>query len=383
MAYLDNAAGAPLRPEAAAAIRAATDSGLTNPSGAHAAARRARDAIDAARDTVAAALGVDAAGVVFTSGGTEADNLAVGAAGGARTGALVCSAIEHHAVLRPVLAAGGRTVAVTGEGVVDLARLDEALDPTVALVSVMAANNETGAIQPLDEVVAIVRAKAPGAVVHTDAVQALPWMGLSGALSPVARCDLVAISAHKIGGPAGVGALATRGVPVRPLLLGGGQERGRRSGTPNVTGILAMAAAMRAATEQRADEVARVRALRDRLEEGLAEAIDGVTVSAAGAERLVGHCHLTIDGVESEALLVLLDEAGIAASGGAACASGALDPSHVLLAMGATPAQARSGLRLSLGWATTASEVDKALDVVPKAVGNLRRHSRRIGAGVL
>lgn len=340
-----------------------------NPSGAHASARAARAAVDQAREVLAGALGADPAEVVFTSGGTEADNMAVFGAVRARGGLAVCSAVEHDAVLNPTLASGGTTVPVGPDGIVDLARLESALSDDVAVVSVMLANNETGVVQPLAEVADVVRRRAPRAVVHTDAVQAFCWLDVAGL---AASADTVAISGHKFGGPQGVGALLVRGgTKLVPLTLGGGQERERRPGTHNVAGIVGLAAAARAAVETRRQTVQRVSALRDRLADGLLAAVPGAVETGARSDKVAGACHLRFPGVESEELLFLLDAEGIAASAGSACASGATEPSHVLTAMGLTPQEARGAIRFSLGWCSTDADVDAALRVVPRAVARL------------
>ncbi|HEX2064612.1 MAG TPA: aminotransferase class V-fold PLP-dependent enzyme, partial [Acidimicrobiales bacterium] len=288
----------------------------------------------------------------------------------ARPGTVVCSAVEHHAVLHTTHALGGKEAPVTPEGVVDLDALATLLDDSVCAVSVMLANNEVGTVQPLYEVLQLVRQLAPGAVVHTDAVQAFPWLDVA---SLAAGADLVAVSAHKFGGPKGVGALVVRtGTRIEPVVHGGGQERGRRSGTHNVAGIVGMAAAMAAAVAQRDATVARVGALRDRLADQLLAAVPGTTETSPRPGRVAGSCHLQFDGIESEALLVLLDDAGVCASAGSACASGATEPSHVLAAMGVAPADARSAVRFSLGVTTTDDDVDLAVKVVADAVGRLR-----------
>ena len=371
-AYLDNAATTPMRPEAVEAMLPFLTERFGNPSGSHAVSREARKALDEARDTVAQCLGARPAEVVFTGGGTEADNLAILGALAVRPGPTVCSAVEHHAVLHACDAAGDNRLApVNSDGVVDLERLTELLDPSVSVVSVMLANNEVGTIEPLAEVVARVRERAPEAVVHTDAVQAFPWVDVA---ARAAGADLVAVSAHKFGGPKGVGALVVRqGVRVRPIIHGGGQEHDRRSGTHNVAGIAAMAAAMRATVDGREAEVARIRALRDRLADGLLATVPGCAETGERSTKIAGNCHLTFAGIESEELLVLLDAAGVYASAGSACASGAVDPSHVLAAMGVPRSRALSALRLSLGPRTTEADVDLALSVIPTAVERLRR----------
>ncbi|HET7488000.1 MAG TPA: cysteine desulfurase family protein [Acidimicrobiales bacterium] len=369
-AYLDHAATTPLRPEGLEAMLPFLTDGFGNPSGSHAVSRAARAAVDEARDTVAEALGCQPGEVVFTAGGTEADNLALAGVVGKRGGTVVCSAVEHHAVLHATHALGGRVVAVDGDGVVDLDALAGALDDGVSVVSVMLANNEVGTVEPLAEVAEVVRRRAPGAVLHTDAVQAFPWLDVAALAAPA---DLVAVSAHKFGGPKGVGALVVRaGVEIVPLFHGGGQERDRRSGTHNVAGIVGMAAAMRATVAGRQAVNERVGALRDRLADGLLAAVPGAVETGRRAGRVAGSCHLRFPGVESEALLVLLDDAGVCASAGSACASGAIEPSHVLTAMGVPRSEALSSLRLSLGVTTTDDEVDLALKAVPAAVEKLR-----------
>ena len=382
VAYLDHAATTPLRPEARAAMLPWLGGAFGNPSGAHAVARAARQAIDEARDTVAGVLGCAPNEVVFTGGGTESDNLAVlGVAAARPDRPLLASAVEHHAVLEPLEAAGGATVGVDRHGVVDLDALAAALRdrPDTALVSVMAANNEVGTVQPLPAVARVVRAYAPEAVLHTDAVQATAWLDVA---APAAGCDLVSVSGHKLGGPQGVGVLVVRqGTPLRARALGGGQERELRSGSHNVAGIVGLAAALAATAGSRTVEAARVAALRDRLAAGLLGAVPEAflttgTGAGAAAEILPGIVHLTIPGVESEALLFLLDEAGVCASAASACASGAQEASHVLAALG-VPLDATAGaLRLSLGWTSTDAEVDRVLDVLPAAVERLRAASR-------
>jgi cysteine desulfurase len=235
---------------------------------------------------------------------------------------------------------------------------------------VMLANNEVGTVQPLDAIAEMVRERAPGAVLHTDAVQAFAWLDVA---SLARLADLVAVSAHKFGGPKGVGALVVRGgTRIAPILHGGGQEHDRRSGTHNVAGIVGMAAAMRATVATRAETVARVTSLRNRLADGLLAAIPDAAETGDRSAKIAGNCHLSFAGVESEALLVLLDGAGVCASAGSACTSGAIEPSHVLVAMGIAQARALGSLRLSLGVTTTEADVDRALEAVPAAVARLR-----------
>ena len=234
----------------------------------------------------------------------------------------------------------------------------------------MTVNNEIGTVQPVEAVAAAVRSGCDRAVLHTDAVQAVPWLDVGTLTGPA---DLVAVSAHKFGGPKGVGALVLRhGTAVSPVIHGGGQERERRSGTHNVAGIVAMAAALSATVSGRDDTVGRVAALRDRLGDGLLASVDGAAETGRRQHKVAGHLHLRFAGVESEALVVLLDGAGVAVSAGAACSSGAVEVSHVLTSMGLEPDEAASGIRFSLGSTTTDADIDRVLAVVPKAVAQLR-----------
>ena len=383
--YFDHAATTPLRPEALEAMLPFLTDNFANPSGAHAESRRARIALDDARDQIAELLGVGPGDVVLTSGGTEADDLAIHGGWAARVAdgsgrgvpaALVCAAMEHHAVLeacRALAAVSGaelRVVLSDRSGQIDLDTLAEVSDPSVGLVSVMAVNNEIGTIQPLDAVARVVAEHAPGAVVHTDAVQAAPWLDLPAV---TAGADLVSISAHKFGGPKGSGALALRRQAlVRARIDGGGQERGRRSGTPNVAGAVGMAAALAATVLERHATVARVTALRNRLGDGLLATVSDIVETGDRDDRVAGILHLRIGGVEAEALVVLLDQAGVATSAGAACSSGAVEPSHVLGAMGLDPLESSTGIRFSLGVTTTDHDVDRALRQVPIVVDRLR-----------
>lgn len=287
---------------------------------------------------------------------------------------MVCSAIEHHAVLHAadaVASGAPRLAPVTPGGVVDLDALGDLLDADVTIVSVMLANNEIGTVQPLDAIRQMVADRAPAAVLHTDAVQAFPWLDVASLARPA---ELVAVSAHKFGGPKGVGALVVRGgVKVAPIVHGGGQERGRRSGTYNVAGIVGMAAAMEATVARRAATVARVGALRDRLADGLLAAIPDSTETGDRSAKVAGNCHLSFGGVESESLLMLLDAAGVYSAAGSACQSGAIEPSHVVTAVGLSDERALGSLRLSLGVTSTDADVDLALSVIPAAVARLRQ----------
>ncbi len=369
-----------MRAEVAEAMAEIQALGLGNPSSTHAAGRRARRLLDDARDELAAAVGAAPAEIVFTSGGTEADDLAVSGVAACRAGAVLCSAVEHDAVLEAVRHLGGGTVAVDARGRLSLEDLERKVELAaegdgVALVSVMLVNNENGVRQPLDEVVDVVRRVAPGTPVHTDAVQAAPWLDLAVAAAPA---DLVSISAHKIGGPVGVGALVVRaGTPLAPRLRGGGQERERRSGTQNVVGAVALARAVSLAAAERAEATVRVTALRNRLADGICSVSGGVVEPAspehAGRSGIVGGTvQLCVAGVESEALLFLLDEAGVEASAGSACAAGALERSHVLTAMGVGDALAAGALRVSVGRTTTEADVDAAIRIIGESIARLR-----------
>jgi cysteine desulfurase len=370
VAYLDHAATTPMRPEAVEAMLPFLTDRFANPSGSHAASRDARRALDEARDIVAEALGGSPGEVVFTGCGTEADNLAILGTVRRHGGVALCPAAEHHAVLHSVEHLGGRVVPVDAAGAVDLDALADALDGSVRIVSVMAVNNEVGTISPLAEVAAVVRDRAPGAVLHTDAVQGLQWLDLAAA---AANFDLVAVSAHKFGGPKGVGALLVRGATsVEPLLMGGGQERDRRSGTHNVAGIVAMAEAMRVTVATRTETVARVQGLRDRLVDGLVAEVPRLRETVPRDRKVAGSAHVCVEGVENESLLFLLDRAGICASAASACSSGAMDPSHVLAAMGVPRELAGGAVRLSLGWGSRDEDVDRVLEVLPAAVMRLR-----------
>ncbi|MXV91022.1 MAG: cysteine desulfurase [Acidimicrobiia bacterium] len=382
VAYLDHAASTPMHAEVVEAMREFFDGCYANPTGAHRMAREARRAGDDARDILAEALGARPGEIVFCGSGTEADNLAVFGAAAGSGGTVVCSAIEHPAVLRPVEQLGGRVVGVDSAGMLDLDALAAALDGDVRLVSVMLANNENGVVWSLEEVAEVMARRAPGALLHTDAVQAFPWLDVAARAAPA---DLVSVSAHKFGGPKGVGALVVRdGVALQPQIVGGGQEAERRGGTPNVAGIVGMGRAAQITVARRAETVERVGRLRDRLADGLRAALEGVTESgvrpASGAgmpvdrsAKVAGSCHLCFEGIESEALLFLAERGGVYASAASSCASGAEHPSHVLAAMGYPRSLARGSLRLSLGAASSEADVETALAVLPPAVAQLRR----------
>lgn len=375
--YLDWNATTPLRREAKAAMAQAWEIG-GNPSSVHAEGREARRLVEGARAAVAAAVGAEAANVIFTSGGTEANSLAL--TPGLRRGKgpavqrLLTSAIEHASVL-----SGGRfasdavgRIGVTREGIVDLDRLRMLLDAPPALVSIMLANNETGAIQPVAEAARLVH--EAGGLLHIDAVQALGKTHFDVAST---GADLISLSAHKIGGPKGVGALVLAdGVGgLAPLLRGGGQEKGRRAGTEDVAGIAGFGAAAKAALACRESDARRVEGLRDRLETGLAQT-PGAVVFAQRAERLPNTILFAIPGLRAETAVIGFDLAGIAVSSGSACSSGKVQPSHVVEAMGYGADLAQGAVRLSLGWSTAEADIDSALEAWRKLADSLLKDRR-------
>jgi len=370
LVYLDHAATTPMRPDAVEAMLPFLTERFANPSGSHRFARDARLAVDEARDRVADVIGCRPGEVVFTGCGTESDNAAIRGAVARRGGRAVCPAVEHHAVLHTVERLGGTVVPVDAAARVRLDALADALADDVAVVSVMAVNNEVGTVTDLAEVADVVRNRAPGALLHTDAVQGPSWLDLRDVWPHV---DVMALSGHKFGGPKGVGVMVVReGAAIDPLIVGGGQERERRSGTHNVAGIVALSVALGATDAERSAEVPRVAALRDRLVAGIVGDVDGARETVAPADKVAGSAHVMFEGVESEALLYLLDEAGVCASAASACASGAMDPSHVLAAMGVERSWANGALRLTLGRTTTQADVDSGVEAVTAAVRTLR-----------
>lgn len=386
LVYLDHAATTPMRTSAIEAMVPFLALEYANPSGSHRFARRARQVIDEARDMVAEVVGCTPGEVVFTGSGTEGDNMAVRGVIERRGGRAICSAAEHHAVLHCVEHEHGLVLPTDRWGRIDLDRLDSVLaeapaegPDAVTVVSVMAVNNETGSITDMEAVSKIVRRRAPHAVLHTDAVQAACWIDLREVWPHV---DALALSAHKFGGPKGVGVLAMRnGTPIAPLVLGGGQERDRRSGTHNVAGIVATAIALVETDRERRTEHERVSRLRERLIDGVS--VVGDVYRTMPTELSVpGVAHLCFSGVENEALLYLLDEAGVCASAASACASGAMEPSHVLAAMGVERSLAHGALRLSLGHTTTDRDVDQAITAVVSSVRHLRDKAAAKTSGV-
>jgi len=374
--YLDHAASTPMRVEAIEAMTPYLDGMYANPSGSHRFAREARKALDEARDLVAATLGCKPGEVVFTSGGTEGDNHAILGAVRRFGGVAVCPAAEHHAVLHCVEHVNGVVVRVNNVGTVDLDDLQRVLEEAteeqpITVVSVMAVNNEVGSITPMRDVARIVRKYAPDAILHTDAVQAACWVDLRE-ITPLV--DALSLSAHKFGGPKGVGVMVIKtGKNLEPLIFGGGQERDRRSGTHNVSGIIATAKALEVTDKTRAEEMVRVTKLRDRLVDEIRAQVDGVLETVPREHRVPGVAHLCFSGLENEALLFLLDQADIYASAASACASGAMEPSHVLEAMGIERSWSNGALRLSLGHTTTDAEIDLAVSAIVSAVNQLRR----------
>jgi len=362
-AYLDYNATAPIRPEARDAMVAAL-SQPGNASSVHAPGRRARRLVEEARAKVAALAGVEPAWVTFTSGGTEANNLALGGLASQRK---LVSAGEHDSVLQAV--PEGQRIALTPDGLVDLEALSAALAAALegSLVSVMLANNETGVIQPLEAVVAL--AREAGAWVHCDAVQAAGKIPLDMAALGV---DLMTLSAHKLGGPPGVGALLARPeLPLQPLQRGGGQERWRRAGTENLPGIAGFGAAAEVALRD-LPAIAALAELRDRFEAEAKIIAPGLKIFGASVARLPNTSCVAVAGLPAETQLMALDLAGVAVSSGAACSSGKVQPSHVLTAMGASAQEAASAIRVSLGWNSSAEDVDRLL----AAWGDLYRRSQ-------
>ena len=371
--YLDHNASAPLRAEAREAMREVLDA-AGNPSSAHREGARARSMVERARADVAALIGATPAEIVFTSGATESNNLALRGVTAVRPGALVTTVIEHASVLDTARVLGETKVPVVTVGVDPAGRVAvrdvvAACPPATALVSVGLANGEVGSVAPVGQIAAVLAGR--GILIHTDAAQA------AGRIPVDVRdlgVDLASLSAHKLGGPTGVGALwIRRGVVLQPMSTGGPQERGKRAGTENVVGIAGFGAAARAARAELNVSMDRLTTLRDRLWHGIHAALpDAVSNGPIDGLRLPNTVNLTIPGVAGESLLVLLDLAGIAASLGSACAAGSPEPSHVLRAMGRSETDARSGLRLSLGSATTADEVDHVVRVLPELVAQIR-----------
>ena len=379
--YLDHNATTPPLPEVVRAVERALTERFGNPSSVHTFGQQAKAELDDARAAVAALIDADAHEVVFTSGGTEADNLALRGAAEALEPLgrrhLVTTGIEHEAVINTVKALERRgwtatSVPVPASGVVAIDALRDAITDQTAVVSVMHANNEVGTIQPVAEIAAIARSR--GALVHTDAVQSVGKIPVSVKTLGV---DLLSLSAHKFGGPKGAGALwIRRGVRLVSVMTGGRHERNRRAGTENVPAIAGLGAAAIAARAKLADEGARIAALRDRLEQAILASVPGTALNGDPHQRVPNTTNISVEGVEAESLLIALDLEGVAVSTGSACSSGTLEASHVLRAMGLPAARTRNSLRFSLGTQNTIDEIDFVARVLPGLVARLRTLAR-------
>jgi cysteine desulfurase len=380
--YLDHAATTPPDPLVLEAMWPAYTANWGNPSSIYLEGQQARRALDDARKTIADLLGAAPREIVFTGGGSESDNAAIRGAAFAqrergRGNHVITSQVEHHAVLHTVEQLereGFRTtfLPVDSDGVVDLAALEAAITPETTVVSVMAANNEVGTLQPIAGLARIVKTRNPNIVVHTDAVQAAGAVDITPSKLGI---DLLSLAGHKLYGPKGVGVLYIRNrTPWQPMILGGGQERERRAGTENVAGIVGMATAMRLAWDEFEARNAHARALRDRLLYELPERIPDTVITGPTdpARRLSNNFSCCFRNVEGESVLLALDMADIAASSGSACTTGALEPSHVLTAMGIDGDLAHASLRLTTGASNTSADIDRVLDVLPQIVARLR-----------
>jgi len=378
--YLDHSATTPVDPQVAELMMTYFLEYYGNPSSVHFFGRQVKKALEEARTQVASFINADTAEITFTSGGTEADNLAIQGAAKARAGKgkhLITSAIEHHAVLDTFkyLAKNGYELTilpVDEEGIVSVEELQKAIRPDTILISIMHANNEVGSIQPVEEIGRIAREK--GILFHVDAVQSLGKIPIDVKKMNI---DLLTVSSHKIYGPKGVGALYVRkGVKISPLVHGGSQERKLRSGTENAPGIIGFGKACELAAQRMEEENKELVRLRDKLLNGILARIDKVKVNGPfGEKRLPNNVNVSINYIEGESLLLSLDMLGIAASSGSACTSGSLDPSHVLLAMGLSHEVAHGSLRLSLGRQNTDEDIDYVLQELPKIVARLREMS--------
>jgi cysteine desulfurase len=379
--YLDHNATTPLLPAVVDRMTAVLRDEFGNPSSVHHFGQQAKAVLDEARTDVANLISAEPSEVLFTSGGTEADNIAIRGAAEALEAAgrrhLVASAIEHEAVLNTLKALarrGWRTtlLPVDQSGILSPAALRDALADDTAVVSVMHANNEIGTIQPIAELARVAHER--GALFHTDAVQSAGKIAINVKTLGV---DMLSMSAHKFYGPKGVGALwIRRGLRVSPIVTGGRQERGRRAGTENVAGIVGMGVAARIASGKMEDEGRRLSALRDRLESGILRSVPGTAVNGSAVARVPNTTNISFDRVEAESLLIGLDLQGIAVSTGSACSSGTLEPSHVLKAMGFNAHRTQNSIRFSLGAANTEAEVDRVIAVLPGIVEKLRSLTR-------
>lgn len=382
--YFDHNATTPVAPEVREAVVRALGEQFGNPSSVHYFGQQAKAALDEARSAVAELVGGDPGEVVFTSGGTESDNIAIRGAAEAleATGRrhIIASAIEHEAVLNTLKALarrGWRTtlLKVNASGIVSPDTLRDALADDTLLVSIMQANNEIGTVQPIRELAALAHAR--GALFHTDAVQSAAKIPIDVRTLGV---DLLSISAHKFYGPKGVGALwIRRGTRLASVMTGGKQERNRRAGTENTPGIIGMGVAARLGLSKMAAESVRLGALRDRLEDGILDRVPRTASNGARSPRVPNTTNLSFDHVEAESLLIALDLEGVAVSTGSACSSGTLEPSHVLKAMGFPPHRTQNSLRFSLGSANTDAEVDAVITLLPPIVEKLRGLTRKAG----
>ena len=382
--YLDNNATTPVLPEVFEAMRPYFGERFGNASSIHHHGQETRAAVEDARESVAELLGCGASEIVFTSGGTESDNLAI--AGWVAAGDhVITSSIEHHAVLHACrhlekIGCEVTILPVNGRGLIDPSDVRRALRPNTKLISVMMANNETGVLQPVEEIGKI--ACEASILFHTDAVQAAAKVPIK---VRQIGCDALSISGHKIHAPQGVGALyVKKGTRIQPLFHGGRHERSRRAGTENVPGIVGLGKAAQLAKEalDRGDSL-KLAAMRDRLEHGILAQVDEAGVNGEGATRVPNTTNIHLDHIEGEALVIALDLKGLAVSTGAACSSGAIEPSHVLIAMGLRPDQARASIRFSLGKQTTEAEIDFALELVPETVARLRAISPKYNKQVV
>ena len=374
--YADNAATTKMSQAAIRAMLPYLDGIYGNPSSLHSAGQAAKEALESARAVMARGLGCDPREITFTSGGSEADNQAIRTAAwlGAKKGKkhIVSTAFEHHAVLHTLEALEKEGFEVTlldvhGDGLITAEEVAAAIRPDTCLVTVMYANNEVGTVEPIAEIGAVCREK--GVLFHTDAVQAAGHLPIDVVKEHI---DLLSLSAHKFHGPKGVGVLyARKGIPLRNLICGGAQERGKRAGTENLPAIMGMAAAFEEALVNMDQRAAQVTALRDRLIDGLGQ-IPHSLLNGHRTERLPGNVSFCFEGIEGESLLLLLDDKGVEASSGSACTSGSLDPSHVLLALGRPHEIAHGSLRLTLSHETTVEEVDYMIDAVTQVVAYLR-----------
>lgn len=378
--YLDNAATTAVSPAVVEAMLPFFTQVYGNASSVHTAGREAKRALEAARRQVAKAIHAAVPQeIYFTAGGSESDNWAIkGVALARRTGHIITTAIEHHAVLHTCQWLEKQGFAVTclpvdEFGRVTAAQVEKALQPDTILVSVMMANNEVGTVEPIAEIGALCRAR--GILFHTDAVQAVGALPID---VQAMNIDLLSLSGHKFHGPKGVGALYIRkGVKIDNLVHGGAQERGFRAGTENLPGIVGLGKAIEMADAALAENAARMTTLRDRLIQGLMEAVPGTRLNGHPTQRLPNNVNLSFAGVEGEALLLRLDLAGVAGSAGSACTSGTLDPSHVLMALGLSETAANGALRLTLGTDTTREDIDAVLEILPPIVADLRRMTAR------